>query len=116
MSAGPRVLLLTLSERTSAKGNPYMSGWLGKASVVAFRGEDDKHGHPTWDLFVSTPEPRPEAGQQKRPETVAQRAPARHQDGSDGWRGSAYRCQDQRRPEPAADEPFPDDSLADLYR
>src|SRR6186997_3079035 len=55
-----RVLLLTLSERTSAKGNPYLSGWLGKASVVAFRGEDDKHGNPTWDVFVSTPEPRPD--------------------------------------------------------
>src|SRR4051794_27558432 len=53
-----RVLLLTLSERVSGKGNAYLSGWLGKASVVAFRGEDDKHGNPTWDLFVSTPEPR----------------------------------------------------------
>src|SRR6476659_5200659 len=56
-----RVLLLQLSERTSAKGNPYLSGWLGKASVVAFRGEDDRHGNPVWDVFVSTPEPRPEA-------------------------------------------------------
>jgi hypothetical protein len=62
-----RVLLLTLSERTSAKGNAYLSGWLGKASVVAFRGEDDKHGNPTWDLFVSTPEPRAEAGQERDP-------------------------------------------------
>ena len=53
MSAGPRVLLLTLSERTSGKGNRYLSGWLGKASVVAFAGEPDKHGNPTWDLFVS---------------------------------------------------------------
>ena len=67
MSTGPRVLLLTLSERTSAKGNAYLSGWLGKASVVAFRGEDDKHGNPTWDVFVSTPEPRPEAGQERDP-------------------------------------------------
>src|SRR4051812_11105091 len=52
---------MQLSERTSGKGNRYMSGWLGKASVVAFAGEPDKHGNPTWDLFVSTPEPRPEA-------------------------------------------------------
>jgi hypothetical protein len=59
-----RVHLLTLSERTSAKGNAYLSGWLGKASVVAFRGEDDKHGNPTWDLFVSEPQPRTE----RRPE------------------------------------------------
>src|SRR5690242_8938629 len=61
-----RVLLLTLSERTSAKGNAYLSGWLGKASVVAFRGENDKHGNPTWDLFVSTPEPRQDQQQQPR--------------------------------------------------
>ena len=116
MSAGPRVLLLTLSERTSGRGNRYLSGWLGKASVVAFRGEDDKHGNPTWDLFVSTPEPKPEAGQerpqarperrpqspdpgdaakpsarQQRPESVTARSPARHQERGDGWRGSQYR-------------------------
>src|SRR3954447_19593856 len=105
MSAGPRVLLLTLSERVSGKGNTYLSGWLGKASVVAFAGEPDKHGNPTWDLFVSEPQPRAETGQerpqarperrpqspdpgdaakpsarQQRPEAVTQRAPARHQE------------------------------------
>ncbi len=64
---GNRVLLLQLSERVSGKGNAYLSGWLGKASVVAFRGEPDKHGNETWDVFVSTPEPRPEAGQERDP-------------------------------------------------
>src|SRR4051794_31574031 len=119
---------MQLSERTSAKGNAYLSGWLGKASVVAFRGEDDRHGNPTWDLFVSEPQPRAEQQQSKpearqahrpeaeqepelrprpeptsrsggtaapetaakpsarqRPESVAQRAPARHQGQGDGW-------------------------------
>jgi N-dimethylarginine dimethylaminohydrolase len=33
---GERVLLMTLSERTSAKGIEYLSGWLGRARVVAF--------------------------------------------------------------------------------
>src|SRR4051794_10317740 len=89
----PRVLLMQLSERTSAKGNRYMSGWLGKASVVAFPGEPDKHGNPTWDLFVSEPEPRPEArdeggaakaSAQERPA----RAPAGPSGHRDGWRGS----------------------------
>ena len=74
MSAGPRVLLLTLSERTSGKGNRYLSGWLGKASVVAFAGEPDKHGNPTWDLFVSEPQPRAEAGQE-RPQARPERRP-----------------------------------------
>jgi hypothetical protein len=32
----PRVLLTTLSVRVSAKGRQYLSGWLGKASVVAW--------------------------------------------------------------------------------
>jgi hypothetical protein len=51
-----RVLLTTLSVRTSAKGRQYLSGWLGKASVVAFTGQPDKFGNPTWDVFLSEPE------------------------------------------------------------
>src|SRR3954451_22714674 len=103
-----RVLLMQLSERTSAKGNRYLAGWLGKASVVAFQAEEpDKFGNPVWDLFVSTPEPKPEGKSAKlagsasgdapakpsarqRPESVAQRSPARHQGQRDGWRGSVY--------------------------
>src|SRR5688572_11497816 len=52
-----KVLLTTLSVRTSSKGRPYLAGWLGKASVVAFAGEPDKFGNPTWDLFLAGPEP-----------------------------------------------------------
>jgi hypothetical protein len=55
---GNRVLLMTLSCRTSAKGNSYLAGWLGKASVVAFAGEPDKFGNPTWDVFLAEPEPK----------------------------------------------------------
>ncbi len=57
MSAS-RVLLTTLSRRTSTKGNEYLAGWLGRASVVAFPGEPDKFGNPTWEVFLSQPEPR----------------------------------------------------------
>ena len=57
MSAGDRVLLMELRERTSAAGNRYMSGWLGKASVVAFL--DREADGPVWQVFVSTPTPRP---------------------------------------------------------
>jgi hypothetical protein len=60
--SGARVLLMQLSERTSAKGNRYLSGFLGRASVVAFLDEEpDKRGNPCWSVFVSTPEPREEA-------------------------------------------------------
>jgi hypothetical protein len=54
----PKVLLLQLSERTSARGNRYMRGWLGRAAVVAFQSEKDEAGNQSWDVYVSTPEPR----------------------------------------------------------
>jgi hypothetical protein len=123
---GPRVLLLTLSERTSGKGNRYLSGWLGKASVVAFAGEPDRHGNPTWDLFVSEPQPRAEAGQERDP---ARRPQARDAGGpakpsaspvarGDGWRGSQYRrpANGARRAPVGDDAPFYEDSLEDVGR
>jgi hypothetical protein len=58
MSAGSRVLLMQLSERTSAESHRYLSGWLGKAFMVAFPSEPDRYGNPTWDMFVSKPQPR----------------------------------------------------------
>lgn len=51
--ASGKVLLTTLWERTSQKGNVYLAGFLGKASVVAFRGEPTADGTPTWDVYVS---------------------------------------------------------------
>ena len=53
-----KVLLLTLSERKSARGNRYWRGWLGRASVVGFVGEKDEAGNETIDLYVSTPQPK----------------------------------------------------------
>jgi hypothetical protein len=80
---GNRVLLMTLSCRTSAKGNSYLAGWLGKASVVAFAGEPDKFGNPTWDVFLAEPEPkrdsvqRPSASPPERdPAPAAPQAPS----------------------------------------
>jgi hypothetical protein len=35
----PRVLLFTLSERTSAKGSHYLTGWLGKCKLVGFKSK-----------------------------------------------------------------------------
>ena len=67
---------MTLSQRTSGKGNAYLSGWLGKASVVAFPGEADKFGNATWDLFVSPAPPR------QQPSTVG--GPAQREAWGDG--------------------------------
>lgn len=58
-----KVLLLELKERTSAKGNRYLSGWLGKASVVAFM--DDKADEPTWKVYVSEPKPKGETSRRR---------------------------------------------------
>ncbi len=117
---GARVLLLSLSERTSAKGNRYLSGWLGKASVVAFPGEPDKFGNETWDVFVSTPEPKPAdsaPGPAQRPEAVAARSPALHQP-REGWRGSQYRRPAERAHAPVSADGgwLVDDPLDDLGR
>jgi hypothetical protein len=55
----PRVLLMQLSECVSSKGSRYLSGFLGKASVVAFEAkEPDRFGRKCWDVFVSTPRPK----------------------------------------------------------
>jgi hypothetical protein len=51
-----KVLLLELRERTSGKGNKYLSGWLGKASVVAF--SEEAEGGMVWKVYVSTPQPQ----------------------------------------------------------
>jgi hypothetical protein len=65
MAQPPKVLLTTLTERTSAKGNVYLTGWLAKARVVGFRGEDDEHGNPTWNLYLSEPGERPQERQER---------------------------------------------------
>ncbi|CAH0496615.1 hypothetical protein [Novosphingobium sp. CECT 9465] len=48
-----KVHLFDLRERISASGNRYLSGWLGKASVVAFL--DREAEEPTWQVYVSQP-------------------------------------------------------------
>jgi len=73
-----KVLLLELKERTSASGNRYLSGWLGKASVVAFLDKDA--AEPTWQVFVSTPKPRQNDGAQ----------PSRRRDNSGGAQRSGW--------------------------
>lgn len=61
MSAGDKVHLMDLRLRTSAAGNQYLSGWLGKAAVVGFR--DREADDEVWQIFVSTPAPRQNGGQ-----------------------------------------------------
>ncbi|SLJ86892.1 hypothetical protein [Novosphingobium mathurense] len=54
--SGDKVHLMDLRLRTSAAGNQYLSGWLGRAAVVGFRDRDADD--EVWNIFVSTPAPR----------------------------------------------------------
>jgi hypothetical protein len=48
----PKVLVATLWQRRSERGNEYLSGFLGKARIVGFRGEPTADGTPTWDIYL----------------------------------------------------------------
>jgi len=91
----PRVLLAELTERTSAKGNTYLAGWLGKARVVGFWGDgEDRDGNATTvlRLFVQEPDQKPQErhpdrspasaapGRQERAQRAAFDAQRRHDD------------------------------------
>jgi hypothetical protein len=55
-----RVLFATLTEAVSANGRPYLKGWAGASNLVAFRGEPDERGRPTWNLYLTERPPRQE--------------------------------------------------------
>jgi hypothetical protein len=105
--SGPRVLLMTLAERTSGKGNLYLSGWLGKARLVGFKAEEpDQCGNEVWEIYAQEPEPKADSDQ-ARPST---RNAERGQRQWDRSRRSIDRAHDAQRP-------FQDDSnlaVADL--
>jgi hypothetical protein len=55
----PKVLLMQLSERTTARGTRYLSGFLGRARLVAFLDQEpDKFGNPQWSVYAAEPAPR----------------------------------------------------------
>lgn len=53
-----KILLTTLTECTSDRGTVYLRGWLGASNLVAFPGEPDEHGRPTWQLYLTERPPR----------------------------------------------------------
>lgn len=62
-----KILIANLWQRTSAAGNEYLSGFLGKARIIGFRGEPTSDGTPTWDIYVSPGREQEEAGQAQTP-------------------------------------------------
>jgi hypothetical protein len=104
MSADQKVLIATLWQRTSERGNEYLSGFLGKARVVGFHGEPTPDGVPTWNLYL-TPGKEQETGTDQRPRAAA----AKRQPRKVGPRPPA-------QPGPtAADRPFHSDPLDHLW-
>ena len=53
-----RVLFATLTECVSGRGSAYLRGWAGASNLVAFAGEPDEQGRPTWDLYLTERQPR----------------------------------------------------------
>lgn len=58
-----RVLLADLTECVSGRGNRYLKGWLGASSLIAFAGDPDAEGRPTWKLYLSERQPRQDGRQ-----------------------------------------------------
>lgn len=53
-----RVLFAVLSECTSGRGTAYLRGWAGASNLVAFPGDPDDQGRPTWNLYLTERQPR----------------------------------------------------------
>jgi hypothetical protein len=100
-----RVLLCSLWERTSAKGNSYLSGFLGKARVVGFRGESRPDGTQTWDLYLTPGKEQEEAAGSRGQQSSSAPPPGRVQ-----------RHPRPQSEKPAQDRPFFNDDISDLGR
>jgi hypothetical protein len=97
MSGAPKILLATLWQRTSERGNEYLSGFLGKARVIGFRGDPTTDGIPTLNLYL-TPGKEQEEGTRSAP----------------GRSARARRPQQERSA--GDDRPFFDDPVDDMGR
>jgi hypothetical protein len=102
---GPRVLLMTLAERTSGKDNVYLSGWLGKARLVGFKAKElDQYGNEVWEIYAQEPEPKADSDRPRVP-TRGQRTHDRSRDaGRARAAGEAIvrELRQPRMPDPAA--------------
>jgi hypothetical protein len=106
MSSDQKVLVTTLWQRTSGKGNEYLSGFLGKARVIGFRGEPTVDGTPTWDIYVTPSKEQDERGGSGQRESRLPTSSIRT--GVQRWAPKST------AEKPAADRPFFDDPIDDL--
>jgi hypothetical protein len=96
-----RVLLADLTECVSGRGNRYLKGWLGASSLVAFAGDPDAEGRPTWKLYLTERASRQDGvpAAHRRPSRADAASASTEPPASPGARpGSSYRVP---RPESA---------------
>jgi hypothetical protein len=107
--ANTMVLLATLWQRTSDKGNDYLSGFLGKDWVIGFHGAPTADGVPTWDLYLQPGKEQEErkAASSARPASSSPRPWQRQRQEP---RAAA------RQPKPNPGPPFFDDGVEDIGR
>ncbi len=107
--SGPdqKVLICTLWQRTSERGNEYLNGFLGKARIVGFRGEPTADGTQTWNLYL-TPGREQEEGTRAQPSRPRQTPTAMSRTGVERWR----RKEQVAAPDPT--RPFFSDDISDI--
>jgi hypothetical protein len=96
-----KVLLTTLWQRTSDNGNEYLSGFLGKARIIGFRGQPTADGIPTWDIYLQFGKEQEERKAASSARTASSSPRPRQQ---------------QQRREPDPGPPFYDDPIDDIGR
>jgi hypothetical protein len=107
MSPDQKVLIATLWERTSAKGNTYLSGSLGKARVIGFRSEPTADGAPAWDIYLQPGKEQEERRGSEQRESLSPTSSSRT--GVQRW------APNSAAERPAADDrPFYDDPIDDI--
>jgi hypothetical protein len=106
MSPDQKVLIATLWQRTSRKGTEYLSGFLGKARIIGFKGEPTADGTPTWDVYLTPGKEQEEGGGGQR----ESRSP------TSSSRTGVQRWAPKAAEKPAADASFLDDDISDLGR
>jgi hypothetical protein len=90
MSGESKILIANLWQRTSANGNEYLSGFLGKARIIGFRGEPTADGTPTWDIYIAPGKQQSEAAEPASLRRAPRRAPQQPKSETPGGDGKPF--------------------------
>jgi hypothetical protein len=108
----PKVLIATLWQRTSERGNQYLSRYLGRARVIGFKGEPTPDGTLTWDIYL-------QAGREQEERAEARSQQPRQPSAASDRGHQARRVQRWAKPATERLDPnrlFHDDDISDIGR